>query len=75
MASIIPWDLIDKKYSEQFKGSTAGNPAKAARMAFGSHIIKEKYGLSDDETVEHIKESPYLQVVHWYAKIQPQGTL
>jgi len=61
MASMIPWDLIDKKYSEQFKGSIVGNPAKASRMAFGAHIIKEKYGLSDDETVEHIKESPYLQ--------------
>ena len=32
MASMIPWDLIDKKYSEQFKGSIAGNPAKAAKI-------------------------------------------
>ena len=28
------------------------------RMAFGANIIKEKYGISDDETVQHIKESP-----------------
>jgi IS5 family transposase len=60
MASLIPWDLLDRKYSEQF-GSKTGYPAKAARMALGSHIIKEKFRLSDEETVEHIKESPYLQ--------------
>jgi transposase, IS5 family len=61
MSELIPWDLIDEKYSKQFAGSKTGNPAKRARMALGSHIIKEKYGLSDEETVEHIKESPYLQ--------------
>jgi len=31
------------------------------RMALGSFIIKEKLGLTDMETVEQIKESPYLQ--------------
>lgn len=58
---IIPWDLLDKKYYEQFQNKKTGNPAKAARMALGSHIIKEKFAISDEETVEHIKESPYLQ--------------
>ena len=61
MAALIPWDLLDSKYSEQFGRNKTGYPAKAARMALGSHIIKEKFGLSDEETVEHIKESPYLQ--------------
>ena len=61
MAAIIPWDLLDEKYDEQFQNKKVGNPAKAARMALGSHIIKEKFVLSDEETVEHIKESPYLQ--------------
>ena len=37
------------------------NPAKPARMALGAHIIKEKLQLSDEETVEAILESPYLQ--------------
>ncbi len=31
------------------------------RMALGSLIIKEKLGLTDRETVEQIKENPYLQ--------------
>lgn len=30
-------------------------------MALGAHIIKEKLKLSDEETVEAILESPYLQ--------------
>lgn len=61
MAALIPWDLLDEKYNEQFKNKKVGNIAKAARMALGSHIIKEKFVISDEETVEHIKESPYLQ--------------
>lgn len=32
-----------------------------ARLALGSLIIKEKLGTSDRETVEQIKENPYLQ--------------
>lgn len=32
-----------------------------ARMALGSLIIKEKLEISDRETVEQIKENPYLQ--------------
>ena len=61
MAAMIPWDLLDEKYKEQFRNKKVGNPAKAARMALGAHIIKEKFKLSDEEAVEHIKESPYLQ--------------
>lgn len=38
-----------------------GAPAKSFRMALGSLIIKEKLALSDIETVEQIRENPYLQ--------------
>jgi hypothetical protein len=30
-------------------------------MALGALIIKEKLGISDEETVEQIRENPYLQ--------------
>jgi len=30
-------------------------------MALGALIIKEKLGLSDEEVVEQIKETPYLR--------------
>lgn len=38
-----------------------GAPGKPFRMALGALIIKEKLGISDRETVEQIKENPYLQ--------------
>jgi hypothetical protein len=38
-----------------------GAPALPFRIALGSLIIKEKLGTSDRETVEQIKENPYLQ--------------
>ena len=61
MAAMIPWDLLCEKHKEQLQNKKVGNTAKAARMALGAHIIKEKFKLSDEEAVEHIKESPYLQ--------------
>ena len=38
-----------------------GAPAKSFRMALGALIIKEKLGITDRETVEQIRENPYLQ--------------
>jgi len=38
-----------------------GAPAKTFRMALGALIIKERLGTSDAETVEQIRENPYLQ--------------
>lgn len=61
LSRIIPWEVIEEKYSKSFKNPKRGNPAKPARMALGSHIIKEKFGLSDAETVEMIRENPYMQ--------------
>src|SRR4028119_1432188 len=41
--------------------SEMGAPAKSFRMALGALIIKEKLGISDRETVEQLRENPYLQ--------------
>jgi len=57
----IPWNKIETDYVKQLSSSNMGAPAKPFRMALGSLIIKEKFQLSDEETVEHIKETPYLQ--------------
>ncbi len=59
-AKMIPWDDIDGDYSELFPSDT-GNAAKLARVAFGALVIKETLGISDEETVEQIRENPYLQ--------------
>jgi hypothetical protein len=60
LSEIIPWDDIEEKYAELFPAN-CGMPAKPLRMALGALIIKEKCGFSDRETVEQIKENPYLQ--------------
>lgn len=57
----IPWDEIEQEYAALFSGSDTGPPAKAARVALGALIIKERLGTTDRETVEQIRENPYLQ--------------
>ncbi|KYC34685.1 transposase [Scytonema hofmannii PCC 7110] len=60
MAAFIPWTEFEEEYSSFFSVEM-GAPAKSFRMALGALIIKEKLGISDRETVEQIKENPYLQ--------------
>ena len=60
MANLIPWDEFEEEYAKNFS-IDMGAPALPFRMALGSLIIKEKLGTSDRETVEQIKENPYLQ--------------
>ena len=38
-----------------------GAPAKSGRIAFGTLMIKERLRVTDEETVEQIAETPYLQ--------------
>ena len=57
----IPWQEIEQQYAVLFEDSGTGNPAKSARIALGALIIKERLGTTDRETVEQIRENPYLQ--------------
>ncbi len=61
LAQIIPWDLVDKKYAENFVGKKTGNPAVESRMAFDTLVIKEELHLSDEDTVAMIAENPHCQ--------------
>jgi len=60
LAKQIPWQQIEQNYSELFSNDE-GCPAKAARVGFGALVIKERLGTTDRETVEQIRENPYLQ--------------
>ena len=60
MAELIPWSDFEGEYAQNFS-ATMGAIAKPFRMALGALIIKEKLGTSDRETVEQIRENPYLQ--------------
>jgi transposase, IS5 family len=57
----IPWDQVERDYAGLFGGSDTGREAKSARLALGALIVKERLGTTDRETVEQIRENPYLQ--------------
>ncbi|MEM6254866.1 MAG: IS5 family transposase [Cyanobacteria bacterium P01_D01_bin.156] len=73
LAEIIPWEEFESSYASQFS-EDIGAPAKGFRMALGALIIKEKLGISDRETIEQIRENPYLQYflgLHEYSDTPP----
>lgn len=59
-SSLMPWEELEKTYAPQFS-STTGAPAKPVRVAFGALFIKQRLGLTDEETVEQIRENAYMQ--------------
>jgi len=67
LAEQIPWHRIEQDYCELFS-EDEGCPAKAARVGFGALIIKERLGSTDRETVEQIRENPYLQYFLGFAE-------
>lgn len=72
LAEMIPWDEMEEKYKAGFS-KDKGRPAKPVRMAIGSHLIKEKFCLSDREIVELISESPYLQFFLGMERFEPKA--
>jgi len=68
--------MIEKIYSRKFKNKRRdGAKPKSSRIAFGSLIIKEIKRLKDEETVQEIQESPYLQYFIGYREFSPSKTI
>jgi hypothetical protein len=59
-SSLMPWKTLEETYAPQFK-PTSGAPAKPVRLALGALFIKQRLGLTDEETVEQIRENAYMQ--------------
>ena len=59
LAAAIDWKSFEQQYSALF--ARGGKIAIPARVALGSLIVREVYGATDRQTVELIRESPYLQ--------------
>lgn len=59
LADEIDWCGLEDAYAAHF--AKTGKQAIGARCAFGSLVIKKVLGLSDQQTVLLIGESPYLQ--------------
>ena len=60
LARLVPWQLAEKIYHRALC-EDFGQPIVPARTALGALLIKERLGLTDRETVEAIRENPYLQ--------------
>jgi hypothetical protein len=56
----IPREELEEAYAPQFS-ATVGAPAKPVRLAFGSLYIRQRLGLTDEETVRQIQENAYMQ--------------
>lgn len=61
LAEMVPWELIEECYSKSLAKNGMGAPPLPARVAFGAMIIKERLGVTDEETVEQVFENVYLQ--------------
>jgi len=59
LAHLIPWDKIEEQYAKHFVNN--GHPAHPARCALGALLIKQRLRCSDEWTVKHVAENPYLQ--------------
>ncbi len=60
LSKIIPWTEFEGEYA-LFFDEKIGRQAKTFRVALGCLLIQHILKLSDRETVEQIKENPYLQ--------------
>ena len=49
-SSLMPWEELEATYAPQFR-PTKGAPAKPVRLAFGAVFIKQRLGLTDEESV------------------------
>ena len=72
LAKFIPWHEFEPDYSKAASKSSLGPPAKSVRVALGALIIKERLGTSDEETVEQIRENPYLQYFLGYKEYKDE---
>ena len=73
MAKFIPWQQFESLYAKCLSGTQMGSPALSVRIAIGSLIIKERLGTSDEETVEQIRENPYLQYFLGFKEYKDQA--
>ena len=60
LSEVIPWDHLAVYYMKTMSTET-GRLGVSPQTEIGAMIIKHKLKLSDVETIETIKENPYMQ--------------
>ena len=61
LADSLPWDKIENEYNKRLKNRKSGAGNKPARMIVGALIVKHVESLSDEKTIQAIRENPYMQ--------------
>lgn len=62
MSGYVPWEMVEEIYASAFKNERPdGKKPINARIAFGALFIKGHGNLTDEATVQHIAENPYMQ--------------
>ncbi|MCL2813693.1 MAG: transposase [Oscillospiraceae bacterium] len=59
LAKLMPWEKIEELYARNF--SAKGQEALPARLAFAALYIQSRLSLTDEETVNQIRENPSMQ--------------
>jgi len=60
LARLLPWDDLSAIYSKKMSAKM-GRKGIQPRIIIGAVIIKHMKSLSDEETIEEIRENPYMQ--------------
>ena len=58
LADNLPWDKIEKEYNKRLRNAHHGAGNKPARMVVGALIVKHVENLSDEKTIQVIRENP-----------------
>ena len=67
LANLLPWDEMVSVYIKSMS-QEMGRKAVDPRVAVGALIIKHILRATDEDTIEFIKENPYLQYFLGYAE-------
>lgn len=59
LSFLMPCGELEATYAPHFFPTTA-DPSKPVRLAFGALFIKHRLGLTDEETVEQMRENAYM---------------
>ena len=60
LSQVLPWDELAQVYCRTLTDNF-GRPAISPRVVIGALVVKHEKRLSDEETVEEIRENPYMQ--------------
>jgi Transposase domain (DUF772). len=61
LSDSLPWDEIENIYNRRLNNTHGDADNKPARMIIGAVLVKHKMNLSDEETIQVIRENPYMQ--------------